>query len=83
MDIDIQREDHERGHAWYPLGLLINEIISNSFKYAFAGRQQGTIIVHLDGNEQVMVCFMRVGDDGVGLKSRDRDSNARTAWAWT
>ncbi|MBL7964645.1 MAG: sensor histidine kinase [Flavobacteriales bacterium] len=49
-----------------PLGLLINEVISNSLKYAFKGRKQGTIFVHLDGTEQGGL-NMRIGDDGVGL----------------
>jgi len=49
-----------------PLGLLINEVISNSLKYAFKGRKQGTIFVHLDGTEQGGL-YMRIGDDGVGL----------------
>ncbi len=30
-----------------PLGLIINELVSNSFKYAFAGRKTGTITVDL------------------------------------
>jgi two-component sensor histidine kinase len=56
--------------ALVPLGLLINEVISNSFKYAFLGRNSGTIIVHLHGSEAEGL-NMRIGDDGVGLKSRD------------
>ncbi len=54
-----------------PLGLIINEIISNSLKYAFKGRKQGTIIVHIDGDE-VGGLNMRIGDDGVGLPDRSK-----------
>ena len=54
-----------------PLGLLINEVISNSLKYAFKGRKQGTILVHLDGTEQGGL-FLRIGDDGVGLPDHGR-----------
>ena len=53
-----------------PLGLLINEIISNSFKYAFNGRDTGKIIVHLTGSESEGIHLL-IGDDGVGLKSRN------------
>lgn len=53
-----------------PLGLLINEVISNSLKYAFKGRQKGTIIVHLDGNEDGL--HLRIGDDGVGLPDKSK-----------
>ena len=30
-----------------PLGLIINEIITNSLKYAFKNKKEGSIIVHL------------------------------------
>ncbi|QQR85931.1 MAG: sensor histidine kinase [Flavobacteriales bacterium] len=69
MDIDIQVKTLSVD-ALVPLGLLINEVISNSFKYAFQGRSNGTITVHLHGSEQDGL-HMRIGDDGVGLKSRD------------
>jgi len=54
-----------------PLGLVINEIISNSLKYAFKGRKQGSIIVHIDGDELTGL-HMRIGDDGVGLPDRSK-----------
>lgn len=54
-----------------PLGLVLNEIISNSLKYAFKGRKKGTIIVHIDGDEQTGL-HMRLGDDGVGLPDRSK-----------
>jgi two-component sensor histidine kinase len=69
MDIDIQVPTLGVD-TLVPLGLMINEIISNSFKYAFEGREKGTIIVHLAGSEHEGL-RMRIGDDGVGLKSRD------------
>ncbi|HRH39253.1 MAG TPA: sensor histidine kinase, partial [Flavobacteriales bacterium] len=69
MDIDICVKTLSVD-ALVPLGLLINEVISNSFKYAFVGRDTGTIIVHLHGSEADGL-RMRIGDDGVGLKSRE------------
>ncbi|MEO8066356.1 MAG: sensor histidine kinase [Flavobacteriales bacterium] len=69
MDIDI-RVKTLGVDTLVPLGLMINEIISNSFKYAFQGRESGTIIVHLHGSESDGL-HMHIGDDGVGLKSRD------------
>jgi two-component sensor histidine kinase len=53
-----------------PLGLLINEVISNSLKYAFKGRDRGTIIMHLDGNEEGL--HLRIGDDGIGLPDKSK-----------
>ena len=48
-----------------PLGLIINELVTNSLKHAFVDREQGLIgvsISHSDGRAHV-----RVHDDGVGL----------------
>ena len=69
MDIDIQVKTLSVD-ALIPLGLLINEIISNSFKYAFTDRETGTIIVHLSGSESEGLHLV-IGDDGVGMRSRD------------
>ncbi|HEY1189385.1 MAG TPA: PAS domain S-box protein, partial [Gemmata sp.] len=49
-----------------PCGLLVNELISNCLKYAFAGREGGTIAVHLDRAEGGRLA-LAVADDGVGL----------------
>ena len=54
-----------------PLGLIINEVISNSLKHAFKGRKQGTILVHLDGDQEHGL-HLRIGDDGVGLPDRSK-----------
>jgi len=69
MDVDI-RVKTLGVDTLIPLGLLINEVISNSFKYAFKGRALGTISVHLSGSEQEGLHLL-IGDDGVGLRSRD------------
>jgi PAS domain S-box-containing protein len=49
-----------------PVGLIINELLTNAFKYAFVGRQKGTISVRClqaaEGQYQISVA-----DDGVGL----------------
>ena len=49
-----------------PVGLLVNELLTNAFKYAFNGRDGGTITLrclHEDENDYRVV----VGDDGIGL----------------
>ncbi len=49
-----------------PVGLLVNELMTNAFKYAFTGRKGGTITVrclHEDGDVYRIV----VADDGSGL----------------
>lgn len=48
-----------------PLGLLLNEIVSNSLKYAFKDRTEGVIFFHLKANEKNYE--LMVGDNGVGM----------------
>ena len=50
-----------------PVGLLINELLMNTFKYAFEGRQSGTISLECSCDEdRYRVVF---ADDGVGFPS--------------
>ena len=49
-----------------PLGLIINELITNSIKYAFRERDQGNILVRLWKNQNNQLC-LSVSDDGQGL----------------
>jgi two-component sensor histidine kinase len=48
-----------------PLGLMINEIMSNSLKYAFNGKEAGNIRIHLNQREQDN-CSLEISDDGIG-----------------
>jgi two-component sensor histidine kinase len=50
-----------------PCGLIINELVTNSLKHAFRGREHGVIRVslHQQGEDRVELV---VADDGVGLK---------------
>jgi len=59
-----------------PLGIAINEIISNSFKYAFSGRDKGEIRIrlHREGNgkskneEFASTAYvLSVSDNGIGI----------------
>ncbi|MBN1326525.1 MAG: PAS domain S-box protein [Candidatus Cloacimonetes bacterium] len=49
-----------------PLGLVLNELYTNSMKYAFANRKHGKIEIKLDQTDQgdLQIIF---ADDGVGL----------------
>ena len=50
-----------------PLGLLLNEVISNTLKYAFKGREKGRIIIHLLLDEKSNLYTLIVGDNGIGM----------------
>jgi PAS domain S-box-containing protein len=49
-----------------PMGLIINELVTNSLKHAFAGREQGKVSVSLHLSEDHRV-HMTVSDNGIGL----------------
>ena len=48
-----------------PCGLIINEIISNSLKYAFPDNRDGIIFVTLRVDRQKVV--IQAGDNGIGI----------------
>ncbi|MEW6469896.1 MAG: two-component regulator propeller domain-containing protein [Bacteroidota bacterium] len=50
-----------------PLGLLLNEIISNSVKYAFKDRADGEIYIQLKALDETTY-EMTVGDNGTGFE---------------
>ena len=48
-----------------PVGLLINELVNNCYKYAFLDKESGEIHISLKKNDQTIV--LKVEDDGAGL----------------
>ncbi len=48
-----------------PLGIIINELITNSMKYAFRGRSDGLITIHASAKENLVTLTYQ--DDGVGM----------------
>lgn len=64
-------------HTMVPLGLLLNELITNSFKHAFKGRKDGRIILGLhrvDNGE----FDLHYTDDGVGIPLDKQASDGST-----
>ena len=51
-----------------PLGIIINELISNSLKHAFIGREKGEIKIKLHKEEGSNTRFiLAVSDNGIGI----------------
>jgi PAS domain S-box-containing protein len=57
MNLDLERA--------IPCGLLLNELITNSLKYAFPKGRKGKLWVRLQSRGDRLI--IQVGDDGVGL----------------
>jgi PAS domain S-box-containing protein len=49
-----------------PCGLLINELVTNSFKYAFPNSQYGAIKIELKLEKQKQI-FLKISDNGIGI----------------
>ena len=48
-----------------PIGLIVNELITNSLKYAFPDQRKGQI--HISLEEKNRHLYLRIADDGVGM----------------
>ena len=59
-----------------PCVLLVNELITNSLKYAWQPGQQGTIRLELKEEKGIVHLF--IGDDGVGLPAKFEEINSDT-----
>lgn len=51
-----------------PLGLIINELLTNSIKYAFPSDQKGTLTINLEKQNNTIL-HLEVSDNGVGKKN--------------
>ncbi len=60
-----------------PTGLVVNELLTNSLKHAFKGRDGGTITLHSIVNGEG--CQVTVADDGIGLPEGEIPSAASSA----
>ncbi|HEU4717783.1 MAG TPA: histidine kinase dimerization/phosphoacceptor domain -containing protein [Bacteroidia bacterium] len=72
LSVDIGKSsDRMTIDAAIPCGLIINELISNSLKYAFPGGKQGSIYVKLNAKGHHPAKYtLIIGDTGRGLPKR-------------
>ena len=60
-----------------PCGLIINELVSNAFKYAFDDREQGRILIKAFSNRENNMVLV-VEDNGIGLKPNFDPNKSRS-----
>jgi two-component sensor histidine kinase len=71
FDLDIEPVSLDVGQA-VPLGLILNEAITNSIKYAFPGNRDGRISIrlsHLGGHHYRLT----IADDGIGVPEQIKE----------
>jgi PAS domain S-box-containing protein len=62
--IDVENVNLNLNYS-IPCGLILNELVSNSLKYAFNSRQKGCVKVFLKRNNNKI--DFKISDDGIGL----------------
>lgn len=76
LDMDIEEDIYFNMDAAIPLGIITNELVSNSLKHAFSGRDKGEIRIKLhrekNGEREIEDCksttfTLSVADNGVGI----------------
>jgi two-component sensor histidine kinase len=78
LDTDLDENIFFEMDTAVPLGIILNELISNSFKYAFVGRDKGEISIKLhreeydECNSRFTTYVLSISDNGIGI-SKDLD----------
>jgi two-component sensor histidine kinase len=70
LDMDVVDDAYFNMDTAVPLGIIINELVSNAFKYAFKGRINGEIRIKLsrNGSNGAGTTFvLMVSDNGIGI----------------
>jgi two-component sensor histidine kinase len=76
MKMDLEENVSFDMDTAVPLGMIVNELVSNSFKHAFTGRDRGEIRIKLDREESIEFeseeCkstgfTLKISDNGIGI----------------
>lgn len=70
IEFDLDQIELEITQA-IPCGLILNEILTNSYKHAFAGRKKGEIFISFKNSEDKIV--YKVRDNGIGLPEENKE----------
>jgi two-component sensor histidine kinase len=76
LQLDVSDEVLDLDTA-IPVGLMLNELLTNSYKYAFPEDKEGSVTVALSRKEDNSY-EMRVSDDGVGIINKNRFKSGKT-----
>ncbi|MBV7532323.1 histidine kinase dimerization/phosphoacceptor domain -containing protein [Chitinophaga sp. sic0106] len=55
-----------------PLGLILNEAVTNSIKYAFPGNKHGEISIFMEDDQDQIT--LQIADDGIGMPAFDKNA---------
>ncbi len=81
IKIKIEAEEIHLGiDEAIPCGLILNELVSNSLKYAFPEGEKGTILIKLFFDKNTRLCNLIVHDNGIGLPPRFNFTKGMTSF---
>lgn len=67
LNVNISNQYFDINKA-IPCGIIINELLSNAYKYAFSKTKKGEITINLiDHPKQKGMCLLKVSDNGIGI----------------
>lgn len=72
--VDIVKVSFPLSHS-IPIGLILNEAVTNAIKYAFPGDRTGHITISMVAAAGSRFCLM-IRDDGVGIPARYREQSS-------
>lgn len=74
IEFDIQTSLELNIEKIIPLGLMVNEAVSNAFKYAFSNSEKGLLQINIEQNENKL--FVVIIDDGPGFNNKEIKENS-------
>ncbi|MCS3869545.1 two-component sensor histidine kinase [Chryseobacterium ginsenosidimutans] len=75
FSLDIEKVDFPLSHS-VPIGLILNEAVTNSIKYAFPENRQGVVTIILKKEEERF--HLTVWDDGIGIPETISPENSKS-----
>ncbi|WP_298539583.1 histidine kinase dimerization/phosphoacceptor domain -containing protein [uncultured Aquimarina sp.] len=57
-----------------PLGIIVNELVHNSFKYAFGGKKTGVLAIKV--YKELEKIAILIEDDGIGISKKDTNKES-------
>lgn len=74
LDLDIEDIDISLNRA-IPIGLIVNELVTNAVQHAFVGKDSGKLTVEVHSKKSKVTIIIK--DDGVGydIENHDRESS--------
>jgi two-component system, sensor histidine kinase PdtaS len=71
----VEEENVKGTIQWSILGIILNELLTNTMKHAFVGRNTGLIDISLSKQENGVTLIIK--DSGVGIREKGEETSNR------